>query len=118
MASEGTPSLRLVTILPGVVASWAYATGRWDPIANRLATGLLAACLVASVSYIQLLRLPFPDRLKIHPSISTIDEETPASRRFKELYPEDIFEGGGYAALPYGKTKYYLFGSEDGKKVN
>ncbi|KLO14437.1 alpha/beta-hydrolase [Schizopora paradoxa] len=53
-----------------------------------------------------------PD-LQIWPSL----EAQPTDSRVREVYPEDIYPGGGYANLPMGRTKYWLFGPEDGEKV-
>jgi len=44
-------------------------------------------------------------------------ESLPENSRIRELYPADIFPGGNYATLPYGRTRYWLFGPEDGIKV-
>ena len=35
----------------------------------------------------------------------------------RDIYPEDVFDGGGYAALPYGKTRFWVVGPLDGIKV-
>ncbi|KIY63233.1 alpha/beta-hydrolase [Cylindrobasidium torrendii FP15055 ss-10] len=34
-----------------------------------------------------------------------------------EIYPEDIYPGGGYADLPIGRVKYWLLGPEHGEKL-
>lgn len=44
-------------------------------------------------------------------------EALPASSRARALYPEDIFSNGGYVQLPYGRTRYWLLGPEDGTKL-
>jgi len=53
-----------------------------------------------------------PD-LQVWPSL----ESQPVDSRVRELYPEDVFPGGDYANLPMGKTRYWIFGPEDGEKV-
>ncbi len=35
----------------------------------------------------------------------------------RDIYPEDVFEGGGYAVLPYGKTRFWVVGPSEGTKV-
>lgn len=63
-----------------------------------------------------LFRLPEPEsKLKIHPGLGELTG--PDTARLKELYPEDIYEGGAYADLPLGKLKYYIVGSEFSRKV-
>ena len=70
------------------------------------------------------------ESLHIHPSLAGV----PRSNRVWEIYDEDYFPGGGYAALPYGRVsqhldlsasyvhvyqvRYWLMGPEDGEKVN
>jgi len=53
-----------------------------------------------------------PD-LQVWPSL----ESQPADSRIREVYPEDVYPGGGYANLPMGRTRYWLFGPEGGEKV-
>lgn len=72
------------------------------------------------------------ESLQIHPSLASV----PRSNRVWEIYDEDYFPGGGYAALPYGRVslnylvlpyhtltyvhqvRYWLVGPEDGEKVS
>ncbi|KZT06923.1 alpha/beta-hydrolase [Laetiporus sulphureus 93-53] len=44
-------------------------------------------------------------------------EALPVSSRIRTIYPEDYYPNGGYVQLPYGRTRYYLLGPEDGTKV-
>ena len=62
-------------------------------------------------------------------------ESLPVDSRIRELYSAEIFSGGAacithtlnsvylhgvvgsYVTLPYGRTRYWLFGPEDGEKV-
>ncbi|KAH9937644.1 Alpha/Beta hydrolase protein [Fomitopsis serialis] len=52
---------------------------------------------------------PFP----VHHSIAAL----PPDSRIRQIYPEDFFPNGGYVQLPYGRTRYWLLGPEDGVKV-
>jgi hypothetical protein len=54
-----------------------------------------------------------PDSLLIHPGLASLAKDS----RSWTIYPEDVFDGGDYAAFPYGRTRYWLFGPEDGIKV-
>jgi len=55
-------------------------------------------------------KLPTP---AVHPSL----ESVPASSKVRELYPDDFYPGGAYVNLPMGRTRYWLFGPEDGIKI-
>lgn len=44
-------------------------------------------------------------------------EALPADSRIRKLYSEDIFPNGNYVELPYGRTRYWLLGPEDGIKL-
>ncbi|KAH9835600.1 alpha/beta-hydrolase [Rhodofomes roseus] len=52
---------------------------------------------------------PFP----VHHSIAAL----PPDSRIRQIYPDDLFPNGGYVQLPYGRTRYWLLGPEDGVKV-
>lgn len=117
----------------------------WDSrLPPRLTTGMAhPAAFLRLVGYslfpIPLLLLliylvtqfPTPqESLHIYPSLASV----PRSNRVWEIYGEDYFPGGGYAALPYGRVslqysvfasyvhvdqvRYWLMGPEDGEKVN
>ncbi|KAI0798442.1 alpha/beta-hydrolase [Irpex lacteus] len=44
-------------------------------------------------------------------------EALPSSSPLREFYPEDTYAGGGYFASPFGRTKYWINGPEDGQKI-
>ncbi|KAH9849809.1 alpha/beta-hydrolase [Lenzites betulinus] len=44
-------------------------------------------------------------------------EVLPVTSRIRQVYPEDLFPNGNYAQLPYGRTRYWILGPEDGVKV-
>ncbi|KAI0339886.1 alpha/beta-hydrolase [Trametopsis cervina] len=50
---------------------------------------------------------------KVSSSIETLPESSP----LRELYPEDTYPGGAYYPSPFGRTKYWIVGPEDGQKV-
>ncbi|KAG8992355.1 hypothetical protein FRB94_011693 [Tulasnella sp. JGI-2019a] len=78
----------------------------------------VAAIAAPLLAYLLWQPLPRPKKLLIHASIPRrADDKSALVRRFREVYPEDYFEGGGYAALPHGKTHYYLLGPENAPKV-
>ncbi|KAG8879919.1 hypothetical protein FRB98_005453 [Tulasnella sp. 332] len=90
----------------------------WPTILQDLTPIRIAAIAAPLLAYILWQPFPDPKKLVIHPSISDRSrEETPLLKRFKEVYPEDFFEGGGYAALPHGKTHYYLLGPKNAPKA-
>ncbi|KAI0684735.1 alpha/beta-hydrolase [Cytidiella melzeri] len=49
----------------------------------------------------------------VSPSMETLPQTSP----LRELYPEDIYPGGGYFPSPFGRTKYWIIGPEGGQKV-
>lgn len=80
--------------------------------------GITAPVLV-SLAYLLSEPLPPPRKLVIHPAISKLSDDGSELRRlYAEAYPEDFFEGGGYANLPFGKIKYFVLGPEDAPKVS
>ncbi|OCH96459.1 alpha/beta-hydrolase [Obba rivulosa] len=54
---------------------------------------------------------PFP--FPVYPSL----EAVPKSAAIRQVYPEDLYPNGNYVQLPYGRTRYWLLGPEDGIKV-
>jgi len=54
-----------------------------------------------------------PEPIYVHGSLSSL----PDTSKSMEIYPEDIYPGGEYAELPYGKVRYWILGPESGKKV-
>ncbi|KAJ8096349.1 hypothetical protein AAF712_010074 [Marasmius tenuissimus] len=54
-----------------------------------------------------------PESLQIHPSLASLPRES----RSWSIYPDNFYEGGGYVSLPFGRTRYWLFGPEDGQKI-
>jgi len=54
---------------------------------------------------------PFP--FPAYPSLEAIPEES----SIRQLYPEDLYPNGNYVQLPYGRTRYWLLGPEDGIRV-
>ncbi|KAH9944428.1 alpha/beta-hydrolase [Epithele typhae] len=44
-------------------------------------------------------------------------EALPMDCRLRQMYPDDLFPNGAYAALPYGRVRYWLMGPQDGIKV-
>ncbi|KAI0798441.1 alpha/beta-hydrolase [Irpex lacteus] len=50
-------------------------------------------------------------------AVSHSIEALPPSSPLREFYPEDLYSGGGYFPSPYGRTKYWISGPEDGQKV-
>ncbi|KAG8901491.1 hypothetical protein FRC00_006794 [Tulasnella sp. 408] len=76
----------------------------------------VAAALIPLLTVIPyfLFKLPSPARPpKIHPGLGELpgpDDEL--RKRLKAIYPENFYEGGGYADLPFGKLRYYMLGNE------
>lgn len=74
--------------------------------------------LIAAIPYL-LLKLPSPVRPpKVHPGLAGLpgpDDEL--RKRLKTIYPENFYEGGAYADLPFGKLRYYVVGGEFYPKV-
>ncbi|KAI0337046.1 alpha/beta-hydrolase [Trametopsis cervina] len=71
-----------------------------------------------------------PESLVVHPSLSSLvapnahGNDDDIARKVKAIYPEDFWmmDNGvkaqaGYAVLPQGRTRYWIIGPEDGKKV-
>lgn len=54
-----------------------------------------------------------PAPILVHDSLSSL----PPTAKSWEIYPEDIYPGGAYVELPYGKVRYWLLGPETGRKV-
>jgi len=54
-----------------------------------------------------------PEALNIFPSFASL----PPNSKAREIYPEDFYESGSYTNSPYGRTRYWLLGPENGKKV-
>jgi len=54
-----------------------------------------------------------PTSLHVHPSLSSLSPDLHAL----SCYPEDIYPGGAYVSLPYGRVRYWIMGPEDGEKV-
>lgn len=81
----------------------------------------VAAALIPLLTVIPyfLFKLPSPARPpKIHPGLAELpgpDDER--RKRLKAIYPENFYEGGGYADLPFGKLRYYMLGNELSPKV-
>ncbi|KAG8956866.1 hypothetical protein FRC04_000344 [Tulasnella sp. 424] len=69
--------------------------------------------LIAAIPYL-LLKFPSPVRPpKVHPGLAGLpgpDDEL--RKRLKAIYPENFYEGGAYADLPFGKLRYYVVGGE------
>ena len=53
----------------------------------------------------------------IHGSLASLPPDAPPAAWVRSLYPPDVFPGGAYAALPYGRTRFWLVGPEEGTKV-
>ncbi|VDB84990.1 unnamed protein product [Peniophora sp. CBMAI 1063] len=83
----------------------------WRGLVPALAA--LPPALFALYYYTQFPRAP--KALEIHPSLASLTG--PAGQRAKEIYPEAIFEGGAYFNAPLGRTRYWLVGPQDGKRV-
>ncbi|EAU82658.2 hypothetical protein CC1G_12426 [Coprinopsis cinerea okayama7 len=54
-----------------------------------------------------------PAPIHVHSSLASL----PPTSKTWSIYPEDIYPGGAYADLPYGRVRYWLLGPENGKKV-
>ncbi|KAE9408220.1 alpha/beta-hydrolase [Gymnopus androsaceus JB14] len=54
-----------------------------------------------------------PEAVFLHASLASL----PNGSLARKIYPEDFFEGGGYATFPYGRVRYWLMGPESGKKI-
>ncbi|PSR76101.1 hypothetical protein PHLCEN_2v8689 [Hermanssonia centrifuga] len=54
-----------------------------------------------------------PESLVLHPSLSSL----PHDCRSWQIYPDDFFDGGAYAAFPLGRVRYWLLGPQDGSRV-
>ncbi|KAG9018199.1 hypothetical protein FRB90_011897 [Tulasnella sp. 427] len=84
--------------------------------ATHVAAGLVP--LLAALPYF-LFRLPRPIHPpKIHPGLAELpgpDDEH--RKRLKTIYPENFYEGGAYADLPFGKLRYYILGEEVSPKL-
>ncbi|KIO32903.1 hypothetical protein M407DRAFT_18361 [Tulasnella calospora MUT 4182] len=88
---------------------------------SQISTKHVAAALIpllAAMPYF-LFKLPSPARPpKIHPGLAGLpgpDDEL--RKRLKAIYPENFYEGGAYADLPFGKLRYYILGDELSPKV-
>lgn len=46
-----------------------------------------------------------------------LDAKNRHSEELERLYPLDFLPGGAFVQLPFGLTRYFLFGPEDGEKV-
>lgn len=79
---------------------------------SSLATSTALVTLVSSVLYAAL-RLPSPPKDHHEHSLATLDKNS----RHWAVYPEDFYPGGAYVDLPAGRTRYWLFGPEQGKRV-
>ncbi|KAL9713172.1 hypothetical protein Ac2012v2_004413 [Leucoagaricus gongylophorus] len=72
--------------------------------------------LIPSLIFASYLLVTFPnppEALNIFPSFASL----PPNSKSREIYPEDFYEGGSYADSPYGRTRYWLLGPENGKKI-
>lgn len=86
-----------------------------DALTARLLAVSIPLGVLVTLPFL-LFRLPKPEtKLKVHPGLGELSG--PDTARLKELYPEDIYEGGAYADLPLGYLKYYVVGSEFSQKV-
>ncbi|KAH8828979.1 Alpha/Beta hydrolase protein [Flagelloscypha sp. PMI_526] len=84
--------------------------------ANAWSCLTLSLLVLSPVLFVTFLFAVFPgspESMVIHPSLSSL----PQTHRSWAVYPPDTYPGGGYAPLPYGKTRYWLFGPEDGQKI-
>jgi hypothetical protein len=54
-----------------------------------------------------------PETLNLHPSLASL----PRTAKSWQIYPEDFYEGGSYVTFPHGRTRYWLLGPENGKRV-
>jgi hypothetical protein len=60
--------------------------------------------------------LRFPDAPRDRRAGHSLAALGPASPHWA-VYPEDFFPGGAYVELPHGRTRYWVLGPEDGKRV-
>ncbi|KIY68414.1 alpha beta-hydrolase [Cylindrobasidium torrendii FP15055 ss-10] len=90
--------------------SWPSGFKQWH------ATAVVSGVALWTI-YHQLQRSDLPERpRKARPGLGSLPQDV-RTNIVDKLYPEDIFPGGGYADLPTGRVRYWLFGPEDGKKL-
>ncbi|KAJ3935463.1 MAG: Alpha/Beta hydrolase protein [Lentinula lateritia] len=73
---------------------------------------LLLPILLLTIYFLAAFPNP-PETVYLYPGLSSL----PLSCKSWKLYPEDFYQGGAYASFPYGKTRYFLMGPHDGKKI-
>ncbi|KAF8143104.1 Alpha/Beta hydrolase protein [Mycena galopus ATCC 62051] len=89
-----------------------------SPSASRYLTYLLLLVPPLVVSFYLLASFPLPpDPLPVpsYPGLASL----PLDSRARQIYSEDWVEGGegAYVDLPMGRTRYWLVGPENGKKI-
>ncbi|KZT29514.1 alpha/beta-hydrolase [Neolentinus lepideus HHB14362 ss-1] len=80
---------------------------------HRLSLSLIVLPSVLLTAYFFAQFPTVPQPIQIYPSLASL----PLSSRSWSIYPPDFYEGGDYVDLPYGRVRYWLFGSESGKKI-
>jgi hypothetical protein len=90
---------------------------RPPPYASPLALASIAGGVVALAAGYSALRLPAPPRHVDHKRSLSARSHLSSHSSHWDIYPEDFYPGGAYVNLPAGRTRYWLFGPEDGKRV-
>lgn len=80
-------------------------------------TVLIAALTVALVRHVLLWHDYYhdgtlPGLLAVREDGDGMTTGTVARELHRQLYPRSTYSGGGSAALPFGRTQYFLFGAE------
>jgi hypothetical protein len=88
---------------------------RLPAMSTRAQIASSAALLVAGAA-LAYGALRFPDAPRGRRARHSLAALGPASPHWA-VYPEDFFPGGAYVELPHGRTRYWVFGPEDGKRV-
>ncbi|TFK29036.1 alpha/beta-hydrolase [Coprinopsis marcescibilis] len=54
-----------------------------------------------------------PGPIHVHSSLASL----PKTAMSWSIYPEDLYPGGAYAELPFGRVRYWQLGPESGRKI-
>ncbi|KAJ3087560.1 hypothetical protein HK102_010781 [Quaeritorhiza haematococci] len=91
----------------------------FDDVVASVATAFIPVLVAAIVAYFSLVPSPYgplPGYRDLAVAAMSKDPLVKA-KKASMPYPEDCWPGSKYIDLPYGKTHYYLLGSENGPKV-
>jgi hypothetical protein len=89
---------------------------RLPPYASPLALASITGGVAAFGAAYSALRLPTLPHVDHERSLSARSHLSSHSSHW-DIYSEDFYPGGAYVNLPAGRTRYWLFGPEDGERV-